>query len=59
MRAENIEIHTKSLTDEIPNCNFTGTGVATNQIYDENGTTAGEQHISYDNSFQCQHSDRM
>ncbi|XP_031618060.1 TGF-beta-activated kinase 1 and MAP3K7-binding protein 1-like [Contarinia nasturtii] len=59
MRAENIEIHTKSITDELPNCIFTGIGTAINQLYDENGTTAGLQHISYDNSFQCQQSDRM
>lgn len=59
MRAENIETHTKSLTDELPVCSSTGTGIVTNQFYDENGTTAGEQDISYDNSFQCQQSDRM
>lgn len=59
MRAENIDAHTKSLTDGLPVCNCTGTGSASNQLYDENGTTVGEHHISYDNSFQCQQSDRM
>ncbi|XP_055323661.1 TGF-beta-activated kinase 1 and MAP3K7-binding protein 1-like [Sitodiplosis mosellana] len=59
MRAENIDIQAKSLTDGLPICNSTGTGTATNQLYDENGSTAGEHHISYDNSFQCQQSDRM
>lgn len=60
MRAENIsEIHTKALTDGLPICAFTGTGIATNQFYDENGARPYEEHISYDDSFQCQQSDHM
>lgn len=59
MRAENLETQTKSLTDELPVCKSTGTGKATNQLYGENGS-AGEQHKSYDNTFQCQQfDDRM
>lgn len=57
MRAEHIDTHTKSLTDELPVCNSTGTGIVTNQFYDENGD--GEQNVSYDSNFQCQQSDRM
>lgn len=56
MRAENFEIQTKSLTDELPVCHSTGTGTATNQIYKEDGTRQ-EIHKSYDHSFQCQQID--
>lgn len=53
MRAENSELHSNSLTDELPVCLSTGTGTIANQIYKDDGTQR-EPRQSYDHSFQCQ-----
>lgn len=53
MRADNFDIHAKSLTDELPACTSTGIGRASNLSYGENGTP-GEQYKFYDSIFQCQ-----
>lgn len=42
--------NTNSLTDDLPICDSTGTGTATNQFYGEDG----EARNSYDHSFQFQ-----
>lgn len=53
MRSENIEIESKSLTDDLPVCHLTGAGFVLNQTYKRDGTRQ-EAHKIFDRSFHCQ-----
>lgn len=45
---------TKSWTDDLPVCNFTGAGFSTNQVYSEDGSRRMEAHKFNERSFHCQ-----
>lgn len=58
MRETNKETHVQSLTGN--GCNLTGTGKATNQLFNGINGTQNEPYKLYDHSFQCQQfDDRM
>lgn len=44
---------TKSWTDDLPVCNFTGAGVSTNQVYNDDGLRRMEAHKFNERSFHC------
>lgn len=45
---------TKSWTDDLPLCNFTGAGFSTNQVYNDDGSRRMEAHKFNERSFHCQ-----
>lgn len=44
---------TKSWTDDLPVCNFTGAGISINQAYNDDGLRRMEAHKLYERSFHC------